>query len=499
MYDLAGQVIRLTNLQADGTTLSSFTYRYDPAGNRLRVIEASGDVVTWTYDGAYRLRSERRTGAAAYSVTHNYDPAGNRVFRTDGGIVTTYVYDAGNQLNQQLDGSGTTTFLYDPNGNTLARVPPTLARVTNSWDMDNRLARVVLPSGVRNTFQYNADGKRVQIADSTGTRYLVWDNQNVATETDATGVPLASYTSAPATYGLLLSQLRGSLKSWFHYDALGSTDHLTRDNDGSSTDAYIYDGFGATRMSSGTTVNPFRYLGQLGYYANPDIGLYLLRARMYDPGLGRFVNPDPAGLSGGLNLYGYVDNNPTNRIDPSGLKALCCCIKTAHWKPGLLCQLWFSETCLVFDSTSCGDQREADWKEKCDPKSACGMKFAPPLPPPPGPPKQGGPCNYGPPPVGTMGLTWQRRCVCQCAGNSKGMNCIRGCMQCSFDSGAPKEKPTAEDFCRDACGLSGKELARLNCCLTQDYNHGGCAGTFFEGPPADPNPDNPACTGMPIP
>src|SRR3989304_1368236 len=47
-----------------------------------------------------------------------------------------------------------------------------------------------------------------------------------------------------------------------------------------------------------------------------DSGMYYLRARYYDPSIGRFLSQDP--LPGG-NLYAYVGNNPVNRIDPTGL------------------------------------------------------------------------------------------------------------------------------------------------------------------------------------
>jgi RHS repeat-associated protein len=46
--------------------------------------------------------------------------------------------------------------------------------------------------------------------------------------------------------------------------------------------------------------------------------LYYMRARYYDPELGRFLSEDPIGISGGLNLYAYAGNDPVNRSDPSG-------------------------------------------------------------------------------------------------------------------------------------------------------------------------------------
>lgn len=51
-----------------------------------------------------------------------------------------------------------------------------------------------------------------------------------------------------------------------------------------------------------------------------ETGLYYYRARYYDPMEGRFISKDPLSFAGGdVNLYGYVQNNPINWIDPWGL------------------------------------------------------------------------------------------------------------------------------------------------------------------------------------
>ncbi len=71
--------------------------------------------------------------------------------------------------------------------------------------------------------------------------------------------------------------------------------------------------------STGTSVNPYRYVGQWGYYDDGAMGsssgLLLLGVRYYSPAHGRFWSWDPVPT---LNLYAYVENSATMAIDPSG-------------------------------------------------------------------------------------------------------------------------------------------------------------------------------------
>ena len=86
-YDSADRLTRLVNIYPNGTTISSFGYKLDNVGNRTRVVESNGDVVTWTYDSAYQIKSERRSGANAYHNTFTYDNAGNKNIKNASGRV----------------------------------------------------------------------------------------------------------------------------------------------------------------------------------------------------------------------------------------------------------------------------------------------------------------------------------------------------------------------------------------------------------------------------
>ena len=316
-YDDADRIVVLANIRSSGTTISSFEYSYDGAGNRLGVVEANGDRVTWTYDNTYQLTRERRSGANAYDITYTYDGVGNRLTKEEDSAVTTYAYDAANEMTQSEDESGVTTYTYDAAGNMALSVNPSEEATTYSWDYENRLAAVELPSSAVSTFTYKGDGLRVEKEDSAGTTKFVWDGQNVLLETDGDGDTVAAYTLAPANFGVLLAQRRGGATKFFHFDALGSTDRLTNAAQAVS-DSYLYEAFGKIVTSSGSTANPFKYVGRLGYYFDPELSQYYLRARWYDPATGRFVSRDQASPLGS-HRYVFCIDNPVRYVDPDGV------------------------------------------------------------------------------------------------------------------------------------------------------------------------------------
>ncbi len=92
-------------------------------------------------------------------------------------------------------------------------------------------------------------------------------------------------------------------------------DHINRHNYDSS---YAYDPFGNIISQSETIPQPFTFIGQYGVMTEPN-GFYYMKARYYDPQVGRFISEDPIGFDGGdVNLYAYVGNNPIMGVDPWG-------------------------------------------------------------------------------------------------------------------------------------------------------------------------------------
>jgi RHS repeat-associated protein len=99
-------------------------------------------------------------------------------------------------------------------------------------------------------------------------------------------------------------------------DALGSTIALG-DSTGTLQTQYTYEPFGYATQTGTASTSSYKYTGR----EDDGSGLYYYRARYYHPRLQRFISEDPIGLlSGSFNFYAYVDNNPTNGVDPFGLE-----------------------------------------------------------------------------------------------------------------------------------------------------------------------------------
>lgn len=356
IYDTANNVTQFHNRTSTGTAITTNDYKYDNVGNRTGMLEASGDRLTWSYDNGDQLKSERRSGASGYANTFTYDGVGNRTLKNAGATRTTFSYDIADQLVYSQAVAGRTSYVYDNAGNQQIERPPTGSRTTTVWDNENRPTLYRLPDTTLVTMSYNGNDRRVTKQSATETVKFVWDPVADAylAEFNGSNVLQATYSQEPVQFGRALTQRRSTTSSWYHTDSQGSTQALSNSSQVTS-DTYLYDAWGNPITSTGTTVNPFRWVGNVGYYFDSDTGLYYIRARTYQPTIARWTSADPlfymlakAGALGVLtrdpidyegsewNLYEFVRGNPGARTDPSGLDSIlpdesqstciqCCC------------------------------------------------------------------------------------------------------------------------------------------------------------------------------
>ena len=102
---------------------------------------------------------------------------------------------------------------------------------------------------------------------------------------------------------------------WYLYDGLGSVVGEV-DPLGNVTASKLFDVYGATRGGSGTPTTRQGFVGGLGHETDDETGLVYMRARYYDPGVGRFTSEDPS--QAGMNWFAYCIDNPVNYVDESG-------------------------------------------------------------------------------------------------------------------------------------------------------------------------------------
>ncbi len=312
-YDSLSRLLSVLH-QIGSSTIDGASYTYDAVGNRtvktnlLQNLPA-GDAPTsnYAYDAIYQLTQAAQLGTPKESYT--YDKVGNRLSSLG---VASYSYNASNELTAKGPNA---SFTYDANGNTLSKTD-IAGTTTYTWDFENRLTSVTLPTGVVVNFQYDPFGRRTLRSSPTTTRLFVYDGDNVLERLNGTGAVVVRFTMGLGIDEPLV-MYRDGQTDFYEADGLGSVTSMS-DPTGALANSYEYDSFGRMLGLSETVRNPLRYTAR---EHDAEAGLYYYRARYYDPSVGRFLSEDPVGLAGGNNFYQYAGNRPTNFTDPSGQSA----------------------------------------------------------------------------------------------------------------------------------------------------------------------------------
>ena len=308
-YDIADRLLSIQHTSPVSGTIAAFTYTLDAVGNRLSMLDLEG-FSSYQYDDLYRLTQVVYPDGE--QVDYAYDPMGNRTAMTSTvSGPTTYIYDPGDRLLSFTDPSGTTSLSWDANGNMTGK-----GGASYTFDPLDRLTQVV--SGTMTVdYAYNGDGVRLgKTVNGTATSYV----QDLQSPLPVVLEDTVSGQTNFYQYGRdLIAQVDpiGNL-TYYHVDGLGSTRALSN-LVGQRTNLYSYDIFGSIRLQARISDQPFNYTGE---QTDVETGLMFLRARYYDPTIGRFVSQDPfAGFDEdiqSLNRFSYGRNNPVILTDPSG-------------------------------------------------------------------------------------------------------------------------------------------------------------------------------------
>jgi len=331
-FDAGGRVVTATYGGA-----ITVTYSYNGDDRLSKVSDTLGNQVDFTYDTDGNLTSLTRSNGINASFTRD---SNGRITRLLDGTLTDlqYGYDAAGQITamngtwpldpgalllgpnknftvdaaSQINSSG---YTYDTRGRTIQIPGHTL-----TWDGAERLTGL---DGI--IFTYNGQSEIVSRTEKgITTRY--YHNHTlglnpIVAEQQGTSV-YRYYVYTPS--GQLLYSIdpqNGNAAAFYHHDQIGSTLALSNGS-GTVTDRYAYSPFGKLLGHTGSSDQPFTFVGTLGVRQEGD--LFQMRQRYYNPVTAKFLSREPiwpqVASPHRLNPYQYAVNDPLKTIDTSGLQ-----------------------------------------------------------------------------------------------------------------------------------------------------------------------------------
>ncbi|WP_437813542.1 RHS repeat-associated core domain-containing protein [Sorangium sp. So ce1078] len=303
-----------------------FDYQWSPA-NELQVLaDRDRGAQSFAYDARGRIaqkRHERRAGTEDYVLSPRGDVrwingraqshlGGGRLVTTNGATLT---YDARGRLVKKVEGAAVTTY---------------------AWSVLGLLSGVTLTDGTQIEFVYDGFArrleKRVVRRDAALVRHRYrWDGEDLLEETVerevSTPGAAAPFTlverrryayspgsPVPVAQAIDTEAGPGAWKYLVYRDGAPVPLALV-DADGTVDQVFETEAYGrVVAGDAAATLSRFP-----GHWYEPETGLHYNRWRYFDPASATYLSPEPLGLEGGLEAYGYVNGRPLAAIDADGL------------------------------------------------------------------------------------------------------------------------------------------------------------------------------------
>ena len=348
-YDYQNRLTSMTNETGKGV-VSKYSSTYLKNGQKAEEVSTVMDkkgkstkkTAAYTYDMLGRITRETKTGRE--DISYTYDANNNRKQMTIGNKTTAYQYNKNDELlrtdtlHTDTEKNDVVIYKNDKNGNQLATVNrseiPAEAKDTSYIDVDVTLGDNQLNDNVVNhynalnqltetltknykvSFTYDAEGLRTGKTVNGEKTVYVWDGDQVVMELSKGGAVQKRYIRGNDL--VYADKGENTEKTYYVTDMHGNVVQLL-DESGNVTKTYEYDSFGNEVKPEKKDENPYRYCGE--YYDKETEEVYL-RARYYEPSVGRFITRDTyTGESDeplSLHLYTYCYNNPVDYLDDSG-------------------------------------------------------------------------------------------------------------------------------------------------------------------------------------
>ncbi len=279
--------------------------------------------MTYSYDVFGRLTTA--TDNTSVFVGYAYNGLGQRVQKT----VKSNVGCGGGGGNPMRAGGATGTTMKGTTTN---------GTTTKGSGATGSVAPPCNPWLVRSTMRYVYDdqGHLIGEYDSTGgeSQETVWfDGQPVAT-------------------------VQNGVIYYIYADNLGTPRSIVRASDNLEVWRWDSDPFGTTAPTSpnAAVLTLFYDLRFAGQVADQETGLFYNGMRDYNPRTGRYLEPDPIGLEGGLSRYSYVGGNPLSYTDPKGLMGgggYSAAHPTTPSGPSFWSPEWWRQASAPYDTRNC--------------------------------------------------------------------------------------------------------------------------------------------------